>query len=210
MTRCLRHDVTFVSTLNLTRKRSVNLSHESISNVRNEYRALYDDVGSDVVSLWPTLSQPVRIAMTATAVEALQFDAEVSSSLMVAAPELFGDDDDENGGATNEAALGNSPPIVAVDADGASALGRLLLALRNGGELESSLWPPALDFEADMALLHGAAAARDAFGNLKLLRSFALLNVATNLLLIRIDDGDDDGGGGGGDVDDEIADEAQR
>lgn len=171
----------------------MNLSHESVSNVRNEYRALYDDVGGDVVSVWPTLSQPVRIAMTATAVEALQFDDDVASSLMVAAPELFGDDgDNDQVGGSDASAPDTAPPIVAIDADGASALGRLLLALRNGGELDSSLWPPAVDFEAEMTLLHGAAAAKDAFGNLKLLRSFALLHVATNLLLIRLGDDDDD------------------
>jgi hypothetical protein len=162
------------------------LNHETISGLRTEFRALFDNVGSDFIATWFSLQVDIRVAMATAAVQALQFDDDQVYSLMVAAPELFHYGDE----------VAQPPPLCAVDQSAGaehSVLAELMVALRNGEELQASLWPPALDFESDMAAEHGAESAAAAFVNLKLMRSAALLQVATNIMLIRLDDADSDG-----------------
>lgn len=165
------------------------LNHETISGLRTEFRALFDNVGNDFIATWFSLQIDIRVAMVTAAVQALQFDDDQVYSQMVAAPELFHYDGD------NDASAQQPPPLCAVDQTAGaehSVLAELMIALRNGEELQASLWPPALDFESEMAAEHGAESAAAAFANLKLLRSATLLQVATNIMLIRLDEAEED------------------
>jgi hypothetical protein len=153
-----------------------------LATTRREFEALFDDVGSELIALWSTLDLRVRVSMLLAAMDGLDLDEDCRNSLVVAAPELTMAPP-ENGDDSDELA---APPLAS------SSLASVLQALRNGTELSEEMWPPASDFESTVAAEIGARGAAVAFENLKRARSNVLLQVATNLLLIQIQDSDDE------------------
>ena len=160
---------------------------ERIAATRTGFRELFDSAGSEFIEIWPSLPLPVRVSMTLAAIEELELDADCADTLAVAAPELFATSSDDDTDA--------APPPIALVSDSerdanATTLAQLLHALRNCDEHNVQLWPPAADFEANVAEAIGAAAAATAMTNLKHARSNILLQTAINLMLIRVDDDD--------------------
>jgi hypothetical protein len=162
------------------------MSSSDLATTRREFESLFDDVGSELIALWPTLDLRVRVSMLLAAMDGLDLDEDCRNSLVVAAPELSmmsPENDDES----DELA---APPLAQVATGQLSTLASVLQALRNNTELSEELWPPAVDFESTVAAEIGARGAAVAFENLKRARSNVLLQVATNLLLIQIQDSD--------------------
>jgi hypothetical protein len=161
-----------------------------LASARREFEEIFDNVGSELIALWPTLDLRVRVSMVLAAMDGLDMDEDCRNSLIVAVPELTmtppeNDDSDECA----------APPLALVEANDEqrSTLAIVLQALRSGTEYSEEIWPPALDFESTVAAEIGARGAAVAFENLKRARSNVLVQVATNLLLIQIQDSDNDG-----------------
>lgn len=163
-----------------------------MSELRREFESVFDNVGAELIAVWPALELNVRVSMLLAAMDGLELDEDCRNSLVVAAPELMMTSLTEEEDATDDV---STPPLAQVngdDAAGSSVLAVVLNALRNGTEHSEAIWPPAVDFQGVIAAEIGERGAAVAFDNLKKARSNVLLQVATNLLLIQIQEQDQD------------------
>lgn len=167
-----------------------------MSELRREFESLFDNVGAELIAVWPVLELNVRVSMLLAAMDGLEMDEDCRNSLVVAAPELMMTSSTDEGDATDDV---STPPLAQVNDDGGSSvLVEVLNALRSGTEHSEAIWPPAVDFQSVIAAEIGERGAAVAFDNLKKARSNVLLQVATNLLLIQIQEQDQDDEGDDG------------